>query len=502
MITGKRLRIYFTSDCHGHFFPMDYSTGKPKVGGLLNLMTQFDKDDDTLIIDGGDILQGSAFTQLLSEKFHTAEPIARVMNMAGYDYVTLGNHDFMYGYEFQKTYLKNLNAKCICCNITDTTGCQPIFSTVIHTMKSGLRIGLVGMCTDWVKRWESSENMMNFQVEKVLDSLPKVVETLREQVSLLIGIYHGGFENDVQTHRPLSDTGENVGYAICKAYDFDLLLTGHQHKSITNIDLLGTHIVQTPPYATSYALVELTEEGGLWQIKSGLHSAPKQTHQKAYEELLPYEKAVQHWLDEPVGYLPQALLPDDRIEMALHGSPLTDFIGARFLDATGADVACHSLSNVCAGLPQNISRRDIIALFSFPNVLVVKRVTGAVLKSALERTAEYFDWNGNTVSVSRTFLEPKVEHYHFDFYYGLDFTYCVTQPIGQRVRGLRFRGKAVEEDDELLVAMTSFRATGTGGYDMYVDCPIVRKTNEFFTDFIIEWFQKHASSESKLPEIS
>ena len=53
-------------------------------------------------------------------------PIAAIMNAGGYDFITLGNHDFNYGKEYLKKYLDNLNATCLCANVTDTTGELPI----------------------------------------------------------------------------------------------------------------------------------------------------------------------------------------------------------------------------------------------------------------------------------------------------------------------------------------------------------------------------------------
>ena len=54
----KELKIYFTSDLHGYIYPTDYIEKSEKNIGLLNIINQFDKDGNTLIIDGGDTIQG------------------------------------------------------------------------------------------------------------------------------------------------------------------------------------------------------------------------------------------------------------------------------------------------------------------------------------------------------------------------------------------------------------------------------------------------------------
>ena len=52
----KELKIYFTSDLHGYIYPTDYIEKSEKNIGLLNIINQFDKDGNTLIIDGGDTI--------------------------------------------------------------------------------------------------------------------------------------------------------------------------------------------------------------------------------------------------------------------------------------------------------------------------------------------------------------------------------------------------------------------------------------------------------------
>ena len=129
----KELKIYFTSDLHGYVYPTDYTERSEKNIGLLNIINEFNKDGNTLIIDAGDTIQGSPFTNYLSSSEFDLHPIAAIMNAGGYDFITLGNHDFNYGKEYLKKYLNNLNATCLCANVIDTTGELPIVPYKIKT---------------------------------------------------------------------------------------------------------------------------------------------------------------------------------------------------------------------------------------------------------------------------------------------------------------------------------------------------------------------------------
>ena len=80
----KKLTIYYTSDIHGCFSPIDYSPGLPAASGLANCMAQFRKDGNTLVIDGGDTLQGSPLTYYLSHEARDVTTLpAALLNLGG-----------------------------------------------------------------------------------------------------------------------------------------------------------------------------------------------------------------------------------------------------------------------------------------------------------------------------------------------------------------------------------------------------------------------------------
>ena len=79
---ANRLTIYFTSDTHGYLYPSHFCDQQPRPMGLLSM--RFPKDGNTLIIDGGDTIQGSPLTYYcyghhlpLQEGFSTASEEAR-----------------------------------------------------------------------------------------------------------------------------------------------------------------------------------------------------------------------------------------------------------------------------------------------------------------------------------------------------------------------------------------------------------------------------------------
>lgn len=484
----SKLTIYFTSDTHGYLYPNNFASKQPRPMGLLPM--SFEKDGNTLVIDGGDTIQGSPLTYFC--KLHGQElPIAAAMNDRGYDYVTLGNHDFNNGYDYLKRHLVALHAKCLCANVTDLRGNLPISACAVHTLENGLRVGLVGIVTNWVNRWEKPENLTEIRVDDPFAAARKAIEGL--DADIIVGIYHGGVEKDLTTGRLLSKTDENIACRLCEELHIDLLLTGHQHIPMANQTWHGTHIVQTPCNAAAYVKVTLEEDG----FHSELCSVPAEC--SLTDAQISLWEELNQWLDTPIGRLNRAIWPEEKLHMAMHGSPIADFFNIVQLWASGADVSCAALSNELRGFDSAVTVRDVVASYVYSNTLAVVEVTGDILKQALEQCARYFAVDGDgSVRIAESFLSPKVAHYNYDYFYGVEYVLDLSKPEGERVVSLTRNGKPVLPEDKLTLVMCDYRATGAGDFDFYCDCPRVRDIQTEVSELILNYLVEHPYVE--LPE--
>lgn len=118
------------------------------------------------------------------------------MNIGGYDFVTLGNHDFNYGKEELEKYISALDARCLCANIAGIRGVE---KTAIVTLQNGLRVGLAGVTTHYVKLWEKPENLAGIAVTDAFTAAKEAYDQLKAKADITVCIYHGGFERDVKT---------------------------------------------------------------------------------------------------------------------------------------------------------------------------------------------------------------------------------------------------------------------------------------------------------------
>lgn len=488
----KTLKIYFTSDVHGYLYPTTYGDREEKNMGLFKCCNQFQKDGNTLIVDGGDMLQGSAFATFCQGNMNSPEAIANAMNEAGYDFVTLGNHDFNYGMEYQQQYTRSLDATCICENVRDKETNEPLYPYVIRQMENGLTVGIVGIVTDYVNVWEKKENIEDVIISDPFEAAKAALEELRGNVDLTIGVYHGGFERDVMDGRVLSESTENIAYRICEELTFDVLLTGHQHIPMAGQWLKDTYIVQTPEKAAGFIELDVNVQEGAISVNSKLCAAEGEVTSLAAIELMVDETKTQVWLDQTAGVLDCPLLPEDKLTMALHGTAIADFVNQIQFACSGADISVTSLANEINGFTKEVTVRDIIATYPYPNTLVVFEMTGEKLKQAIERSAEYFmkDEN-NQIAISETFLKPKVEHYNYDFYAGVRYVIDVSKPVGSRVVELRYNDKEVAMEDVFTICVNNYRASGAGGYDLYKECKVVREISVETVEMILNYFNQH-----------
>ena len=114
-----RIRILATSDVHGYIYPHSYADGSSKDIGLAKIKSLVNilRDENTLVLDNGDVLEGSP---LMYHHFvktpDDVSPITRAMADLNYDYINVGNHDFNYGEEALMMHLQNTGAPCITSN--------------------------------------------------------------------------------------------------------------------------------------------------------------------------------------------------------------------------------------------------------------------------------------------------------------------------------------------------------------------------------------------------
>lgn len=212
-MAGKTV-ILHTNDVHGAVEGYAY---------IAQLKADYEaKGAEVILVDAGDFSQGTTYVS--STKGADA---VTMMNAAGYDVVTLGNHEFDYGYAQLKENMSRAKFKVVCADVFNEDG-TPIFdASYTYTTKSGVKVGFFGMETP------ETQTKANPALIKGLTFADKdaFTKAAADQVAALkdadvvICLAHLGVDAESAPYRS-TDL-----YAAVKGIDF--IIDGHSHTVMT-----------------------------------------------------------------------------------------------------------------------------------------------------------------------------------------------------------------------------------------------------------------------------
>jgi 2',3'-cyclic-nucleotide 2'-phosphodiesterase/3'-nucleotidase len=509
--------ILETSDLHGHILPIHYSNNSSNEVGLAKIATiiKQERENSTavIVIDNGDLIQGTplAYHHARLDNAST-DPMVLCLNALHFDAAVIGNHEFNYGLDVLHKAIKESQFPWLCATIVDANSGEPYFGRpyLVKELPEGVRVGILGLTTPYIPNWENPNHIVGMQFIDAVEAANKWVKLLREEekVDLVVVSYHGGFERDPITGEATEPlTGENQGYRLCQEVaGIDVLMTGHQHRQIAGLEINGVLIMQPGSQGTLLGKVEIeleqTEQG--WKIvtkKSGLIPVTGVPADAAILKLVcPYEAKNQEWLDQPIGKLTGDMLVKDPMQTRLKDNALIEFINRVQMELSGADISNTALfDNVSPGFPANITMRDIVSNYVYPNTLRVIRISGQDIKNALEQTANYFKLSETgSIEVNPQFIEPKPQHYNYDMWEGITYRLNISRAVGGRVVQLDYKGSPVDMNGQYDVVMNNYRAGGGGNYAMFQGKPVVKDIPTDVSELLASYIMERGTIEATL----
>ena len=487
----KSIRFIVSSDIHGSILDHQYADGKKVSMGLCRLSTYLKKSrqsHDVIAIDNGDALQGTPLLTYLNQHNKHPHLLAEVFNAMHVRYYNLGNHDFNYGPEVLFNFMQSMKGTCLTSNVLYQG--KPLGETIIETIQ-GIKIGLIGVVTDYIPNWEKPEHIKDFTFLDVLTTVKSELANIRNNVDMVVVVYHGGIEKDLLTHQETERyTKENVGYQLAYMDGIDICFTGHQHRSI-NTQTTHALTLQCAQNAVEVMQVDIdpNTKQAIGQLVP-ITSPSDVTIEKLVHE---QERLTQQWLDQPIGKFNQPYLITDQKQARLNKHPIVSFINHVQLDATQAQLSVTSLFNHASGFNQVVTKRDLVSTYVYPNTLVVKAMSGHQIKAMLEQCANYFIINDQgDIDINPVYQYPKPQHFNYDMMDGLQYTINVSQPVGSRISAMTIDGEPFDLDKTYSVAMNNYRAVGGGDFEMVAQAETIKDTNQDMVDILSEYIQTHS----------
>lgn len=507
-----KLTIFETSDIHGYLFPTDYQKRGQELGfGLFKLANVLKQqmestEGPSVLIENGDFIQGSPLSFFVLKEKGDANSLMESINDLPYDAGVIGNHEFNYGLDYLYSAVKAAKHPVLAANILNEDKKAAFGEPYILIEKEGVKIAILGLTTQYIPHWEHPENYAGLTFHSALETAKEYVPELRKLADIVIVSYHGGFEKDIDSGTETEiQTGENEGYRLLTEVEgIDVLLTGHQHRVIAQ-KKNGIPTVM-PGHKGSFlgkVTLDLVQENGKCIIKDSLPELIKITEEtpvectlaRKHEEL---NLEVEDWLDQPIGKVQGDMTIKDVEKARREEHPYVEFIQKVQMYYADCDISGTALfNNESSGFNPQVTMRDVVTNYIFPNTLAVLEVTGDDLKRAIEQSAEYFVLNDQgEIDVNPDFVEPKPQMYNYDMYEGIEYTVNVSKPFGERVTEFKYKGRAIQPEDKLRVVINQYRAVGGGDYTMFDASKIISEVTIPMNELIGNYFKEMGTVEA------
>lgn len=207
-MAGKTV-ILHTNDVHGAIEGYAYITA---------LKADYEaKGAEVILVDAGDYSQGEVYVS--DTKGLDA---VEMMNVTGYDVVTLGNHEFDYGYAQLKENMTKADFKILCANVYGEDGIPIFDANYTYTTKSGVKIGFFGMETPEAQTKANPALIKGLKFDTDLKAVAeKQLEALKDD-DVVIALSHLGVDDSSKPY-----TSYDL-YNAAKGIDF--IIDGHSHS--------------------------------------------------------------------------------------------------------------------------------------------------------------------------------------------------------------------------------------------------------------------------------
>ena len=472
--TGKTI-ILHSNDVHGQI------DGYAYIAGLRDYLITLGAD--VILADAGDFSQGSIYVS--SSKGAAA---VEMMNAAGYDVVTLGNHEFDFGFEQLKENLANVTFTPVCASVTlDETGETAFPASAVVKTEGGLKIGFVGVETPETvtKVHPGLVNMITFAAfDKLYETTQKAIDEVRPEADLVIGLFHLGMDAESKTNAYRSiDTLQKVS-------GIDFVIDGHSHYVMT-AGQNGEPIQSTGTKFSHIGVIVIDNETKAIEdhflvrtyLGSDLHEfkyTDSAVQAKAQEITAKVDEEYSAVFATSEVELNGAKAPGNRTEETNLGDLITDAMVWSVLKEGGIEqVEPNAVFGITNGGGiratiniGDVSKKDINTVLPFGNTVSVVYVTGAELLEALEAstfcTPESVGGYPQTSGISWT-LDTSIAYDQGEVYTldGKESSYFAPASI-KRVTINGINGEAFDPEATYAVVTNNFCAAGGDTYNVFV----------------------------------
>lgn len=481
------LVVLHTNDIHGHFESIEGE--QLGVSAVTSLKKDYEaKGAHVLVLDAGDFSQG---TTLVS--YYKGGSAPAILNAAGYDAVTLGNHEFDYGLDALDTMVDIAQFPILDANILDKESGKPYLETHMVYDFGNMKVGVFGLDTPEAQTKASPKNVKNIRIldgQELFDCAQQQVNELKaEGCNYIIALTHLGVDDESMGRRSLDLAANTIG--------IDLIIDGHSHTVMDGGEMAGNTLITST--GTAMANIGVVVYDGE-KTEASLISAKdyKGGHDEVVEAFVQANKAVVDTAYAGDFAVTEVDLngekaPGVRTQETNLGDFSADaykYAAQQYLgDAITVDGAIQNGGGVRASIPAgSISMNTLYTVYPFGNTITVVKLTGAQLLEALEAScAECPSPLGGFPQVSgiKFTIDTTVPYVPGAQY--PESTYFAPAAPGSRVTIQEVGGKNFSLTDSYYIAVNNFMADGGDTYYVFTQAAEVIDTGVVDAEGLISY---------------
>lgn len=443
------ITILQTADIHGQIMPhseLFWTEGQiqyKQLGGLAHIKTLFDAHraqdpGGTIILDGGDFIQGSGIATLSK-----GMAFPRLIEAMGYDFLIPGNWEVVYGKEQMLRVLEDYRTPVIAANMYDDATGGALFPPYIVKTVKGLRLGFIGYNDPEVPIRQNPSFSKGMRFDQPMANLKSLVRELKDNqdVDMLFLVTHLGISKQFAM-------ANDPAFA-----DIDYILGNDTHERIRQ-PLQGKYARVTEPgaFGSFVGKLQLVFRDGelvderyeLLEVDPRRYPADPQMAEMIDRETEAYSEE----LDEVLGYTKTDLYRYFVVE-----NPMDNLITDAARWKTGADI---SISNGFRFSPPiqvtngraPITRSDLWNMLPVNEKVKLARASGTQILEWLER------------ELHNVFAEDPMERFGgwLVRFSGMELEFFANKPKGHRVASVKIAGQPL--DPERLYTISACRREG------------------------------------------
>ncbi len=471
------LTILSTNDFHGALESRatDRDTKRP-LGGAAYVVATIDSlraidPAGTLVLDGGDIYQGTALSNLTQGR-----ATIEYMNAAGFDAAAIGNHEFDWGVPTLVERIGQARFPMLVANMVEkATGRAPAWATPYTILRrKGVRVAVIGLITPSTPMVTMPENVEPYTFLDPAEVANRLIGELvpRRADIAVIACHIGGRQDSVGTI-----TGEVAEMA--RAIDGEAaIVSGHTHSRLEGtID--GVPVVQALSSGRYLGRIDLLVDRAARRVIEGRAAilpvfADSVAPDREVVAMIERERgAVEQILEEVLGEAAVPLTTERR------ECPMGNLVSDVMREVSGAAFAFTNPGGLRAPIDEGpITYSEVYEVLPFDNTMVVYELTGAEVIRLLEQGAE----GGGFLHAS-----------------GIRYTLDRTKPSGSRITAAsRADGSPITPETIYPAAVNSFMAQGGDGLAMLVDHPRSRETGIVIRESFADWIRAQTKAGRKV----